>query len=161
MKIFIKLLIISSLILTSCSKKNEEYYTYHFSENKTLNIETYDGSYMKYGNVEEGTNLVFEYEYSAEDDVNISDDEYSEFIRFEINPALTAFSYEDNELSDIKIVFSEICFCGFEYDPDKDVPPTGRISGERVSQTEWNISIDVTFYGDEYKSIVNKFRLKN
>ncbi|MGK0412396.1 MAG: hypothetical protein ACJA1B_000588 [Polaribacter sp.] len=61
----------------------------------------------------------------------------------------------------IKAVFLKSCFCGFEYDSDKDVTPTGTISGERISQNEWNISIDVTFYGDEHKSIMNKFRLKN
>jgi hypothetical protein len=161
MKIFVKILLITSLVLTSCSKENEEYFLYNFSENKQLNIETYDESYMKYGNIEEGSNLVFEYEYSAEDEVNVSDDEYSEFIRFEINPSLTEFNYEDSELSDIKAVFSKSCFCGFNYDSDKDVEPTGTISGKKISQTEWNISIDVTFYGDEHKNVMNKFRLKN
>ncbi|WP_299555476.1 hypothetical protein [Seonamhaeicola sp.] len=161
MKIFIKILVLTSFVLTSCSKENEEYYSYNFSENKKLNIETYDESYMKYGNIEQGSNLVFEYEYSAEDDVNVSDDEYSEFIRFEINPTLTEFNYENGELLDIKAVFSKSCFCYFEYDPNKDVPPTGTISGKRISQTEWNISIDVTFYGDEHKNIMNKFRSKN
>jgi hypothetical protein len=161
MKIFIKILLITSLVLTSCSKENEEYFLYNFSENKQLNIETYDESYMKYGNIEEGSNLVFEYEYSAEDEVNVSDDEYSEFIRFEINPSLTEFNYEDSELSDIKAVFSKSCFCDFDYDSDKDVEPTGTISGKKISQTEWKISIDVTFYGDEHKNVMNKFRLKN
>jgi hypothetical protein len=116
---------------------------------------------MKWGNITEGTNLVFEYEYSAEDEVNTQDDEYSEFIRFEISSDLTEFSYQDSELSNIKAVFSKSCFCFFEYDPNKDVPPTGTISGEKVSQTQWKISIDVTFYGDEHKSIESNFRLKN
>jgi hypothetical protein len=165
MKIFVKILLITSLIYTSCSKENEEYneeyFLYNFLENKQLNIETSDGSYMKYGNIQEGSNLVFEYEFSAEDAVNIADDEYSESIRFEINPLLTEFNYEGSELSDIEAVFSKSCFCFFDYDSDKDVPPTGTISGEKISNTEWNISIDVTFYGDEHKSIMNKFRLKN
>ena len=147
--------------MTSCSKENEEFFLYNFSENKQLNIETYDESYMKYGNIEEGSNLVFEYEYSAEDEVNVSDDEYSEFIRFEINPSLTEFNYQDSELSDIKAVFFKSCFCFFDYDSDKDVEPTGTISGKKISQTEWNISIDVTFYGNEHKNVMNKFRLKN
>jgi hypothetical protein len=161
MKLFIKILTVISLILTSCTKENEENYSYSFSENKKLNIEMYDESYMKHGNIGEGTNLVFEYEYTAEEEDNIADDEYVEFIRFEINPALTEFKYENNKLSDTKIVFSQICYCNFGYDVNKDVEPYGIISGEKVSQTEWNISIDVTFYGDERKSIVNKFRLKN
>ena len=165
MKIFIKTVLITSLIFTSCSKENEEYneeyLLYNFSENKQLNIETSDGSYMKYGNIQEGSNLVFEYKFLAEDIVNIADDEYSESIRFEINPSLTEFNYQDSELSDIKAVFSKSCFCFFDYDSDKDVEPTGTISGKKISQTEWNISIDVTFYGNEHKNVMNKFRLKN
>jgi hypothetical protein len=161
MKIFIKFLVLISLALTSCSKENEEYFSYTFSENKQLNIETYDESYMKFSNIVEGTNLVFEYEYSAEDKVDISDDEYSEFIRFEINPTLTEFTYKNAELSDIKTVFTKKCFCGFMYELNKDEAPIGTISGLKISQTEWTISIDVTFYGDEHRSLMNNFQMKN
>tara|TARA_B100000809_G_scaffold222714_1_gene231880 strand:+ start:493 stop:843 length:351 start_codon:yes stop_codon:yes gene_type:complete len=115
---------------------------------------------MKYGNIEEGPNLVFEYEYSAEEKANISDDEYSEFIRFEINPELTEFNYKNEELAEIKTVFSKSCFCGFGYELEKDVAPKGIISGEKISNTEWKILIDVVFYGDENKNIISKFRLK-
>jgi len=161
MKVFIKFLVLISLALASCSKENEEYFSYTFSENKQLNIETYDESYMKFSNIVEGTNLVFEYEYSAEDKVDISDDEYSEFIRFEINPALTEFTYKNAELSDIKTVFTKNCFCGFMYELNKDEAPIGTISGLKISQTEWTISIDVTFYGDEHRSLMNNFQMKN
>ena len=113
------------------------------------------------GNITEGTNLVFEYKYSAEEEVNTQDDEYLEFIRFEISSDLNEFSYQDTELSDIKVVFSKSCFCFFDYDPNKDVPPTGTMSGEKISRTEWKISIDVTFYGDEHKSIEGGFVLKD
>ena len=160
MRMFKKILVFTSLILVSCSEENNEYYSYNFVENSTLNIETYDESYMKYGNIEEGTNLVFEYEYSAEEKANISDDEYSEFIRFEINPQLTEFNYKNEELAEIKTVFSKSCFCGFEYDVEKDVAPSGTISGERISDTEWKILIDVVFYGDENKNFISRFRLK-
>ena len=53
-----------------------------------------DESNMKYGNLKEGINLVFDYEYSAKEETTISINEYSEFIRFEINPELTEFNYE-------------------------------------------------------------------
>jgi hypothetical protein len=160
MKIFKKILILTSLILVSCSEDNNEYDSYDFVENSTLNIEMYDESYMKYGNIEEGTNLVFEYEYSAEEKESISDDEYSEFIRFEINPELTEFNYKNEELAGIKAVLSKSCFCDFQYDPEKDVAPTGTISGEKISDTTWEILIDVVFYGDEHKNITGSFRLK-
>jgi len=54
----------------------------------------YDKSDMKYGNIKEGIHLVFEYEYTPEEETTISDNVYSEFIRFEINPELTEFNYK-------------------------------------------------------------------
>ena len=56
MKIFKKILILTSLILVSCSEENNEYDSYDFFQNSTLNIEMNDESYMKYGNIEEGAN---------------------------------------------------------------------------------------------------------
>ena len=53
-----------------------------------------DESNMKYGNIKEGINLVFDYEYSAKEETTISVNEYSEFISFEINPELTEFNYK-------------------------------------------------------------------
>ena len=161
MKIF-KIILIS-LIFISCSGSddNSDFYTYRFFKNKNLNIVSNDNTYIKYGEIKEGNNLVFEYQFSTQGDVDVIDDEYSEFIRFEINNSINKFNFVNEELTtNSKIVLSKWCECFFEYDPDKDILPTGNISGEKISETEWNISIDVTFYGSENRNITNKFKLK-
>lgn len=111
--------------------------------------------------IEEGANLVFSYEYMAEDDASIEDDEYAEFIRFEIDPQLSEFNFKDDELLDINAVFSVSCFCSFSDDPEKDVPPKGIIRGEKISATQWSVSIDVIFYGHKHRKITHIFQLKN
>ena len=151
------------ILLFSCSQQEESSegsYCYNFQENAQLTIEPfYEESYMKNGIVTQGNNLVFTYEYEAEDELNIADDEYSEVIQFEIEPAVTEFVYSDNELDTINAVYTESCFCDFT-DESKNTSPQGTISGKKISETEWDITIDVTFYTDDQKSISNMFRLK-
>ncbi len=154
-------LLFVSLLAFSCSKKNKVSYAYTFIENAALIIESQNNGYMKYWSLEEGENLVFEYEYQAEDNEHIQDDEYAEFIHFQIDPSLNEFNYSDSELESINAVFTESCFCGYPDDELKDVPPKGNISGQKLSATEWEISIDVTFYGDEKKTISEIFTRKD
>ena len=75
-----------------------------------LEIESNEGSFMKFGRVINGNKLVFLYEYNAEDKINTQDDEYSEFIRFQIEQSVEEFNYSDNELMDTNTVFSKSCF---------------------------------------------------
>ena len=159
-----KKILLASMVCTllSCSNNtNDDVFRYTYYEDAELSIETTDDSYMQTGRVTAGENIVFEYEYTAEEEENIADDEYTEFIRFEISPNLSEFSYQDAELTDIKTVLTKICYCFFEYDVNKDVPPTGNIAGERISATQWRISVDVTFYGDERKTFENVFTLRD
>lgn len=152
------LILVLSAIISACSKNNEDRYSYTFSTGSALIIEATNG-YMKYGKVVSGTNLVFEYQFERDDEENIADDEYAEFIRFEIDPSLNEFNYGDEELQTINPIFTQECFCGF-YGEEKEVSPTGFISGKKVSDTKWDITIDVIFYGDESKNISNTFVLK-
>ncbi|MEO9894429.1 hypothetical protein [Aurantibacter sp.] len=159
MKSTFALLLLSSLVF-SCSKTSDEIYTYTFQENAQLIIEeNYDGSYMKYSSVVDGNNLVFTYEFQAEDEKDIADDEYSEVIRFEIQPDLNEFEYSTTDLEAIKAVYSENCFCFFG-DDNKNTSPKGTIKGKKISDTEWDITIDVVFYSDDAKNISNIFRLQ-
>ncbi len=159
MKKIIALLVLCISIM-SCSKKTDETFAYNFEENAQLNIETREGIYMKFSSITEGADVVFSYEYNAADDVNTADDEYSEYIRFQIDPSTIEFSFSDDELQDINAVYSESCFCDFSNNGEKNVPPKGTISGKKISETEWDITIDVTFYGDEQKSVSSIFRQK-
>jgi len=154
------LIILIFICIFSCTKKSNETYSYTFQENAQLIIEPlFEESYMKNGKVINGNNLVFTYEYVADDVENIADDEYSEIIRFEIEPALTEFSYSDNELDEIKAVYSEYCFCYF-VDENKNTSPQGTISGKKISETQWDITIDMTFYANDQKNISNTFSLE-
>ncbi|WP_159023593.1 hypothetical protein [Formosa sp. L2A11] len=97
--------------------------------------------------------------YDAGQDLNTYDGGFTEWIRFEIDPELDRFSYTDTELVAIDAVYTKSCFCFFPYNEAKDVNPRGTISGEKTSDTTWEINLDVTFYGDEHKTIDTKFKL--
>jgi hypothetical protein len=131
-----------------------------FFDKSELNIESYKGSYMQYATIESGENLVFEYRFIAQDEEKIADDEYSETIRFEIDTNINKFSYSDDELLDIKAVFTQYCHCGFPPSESKNVNPKGTISGEKISNKEWRVRINTTFYGNEKKDIEGVFKLK-
>jgi len=156
------LLLIFTLIIISCNKddSNQDLYTYTYSDKSELTITSSEDSYMKYGIIESGENLVFEYRFDAYDNEQIADDEYSETVRFEIDSKLDQFSYSDDELLNIKAVFTQNCFCGFTPTESKNVNPVGTISGEKISNNEWKIKINITFYGDEEKVINGNFKLK-
>ena len=162
MKIFKIVLIVVLVFFASCSESDEntDLYAHRFFKNKTVNIISNNDTYIKYGEVKEGNNLVFEYQYSTEGGVNVIDDEYSEFIHFEIEENVNEFKFTDEELQKAKLVMSKRCYCAFENDPNKDVLPTGTISGKKISETTWDIIIDVTFYGNENRNIIHKFKFK-
>ena len=155
-------LLIVTICMLSCSDEeiDGDKYAYSYTNKSDLIISTSEDSYMKFGTVASGENLVFEYRFNAEDDAQIADDEYGETIRFEIDEDLNEFSYSNTELATMKLVFSRDCFCYFPMDVSKNVEPTGSISGQKISDKQWNIKIDVTFYGEDTRTIEERFTLK-
>lgn len=158
------LLVILCLLLQSCSifeSKSKDTYSYEFVENSRLEINQLEGSYMKYGLISEGSNTVFIYRFEQAQDDDIADYEYIEHIRFQISPELDSFSLIDNDLVEANTVLSKACFCGFGNDEEKNIDPFGSIDGEKLSDDTWDIKIDVTFYGDEKRTIEAIFKLKS
>jgi hypothetical protein len=160
------LLLIMTLIIISCSDNDSisgegEYY-YTFSEKSNLKILLHDDFPVKYGVIESGENIVFEYRFDRYDDPLIYDDEYSEFIQFEIDSELENFSYSNEELLNIDLVFSRVCqACNLRIIAESnDVNPTGIISGEKISNKKWKIKMDFIFYGYEPRTIEKIFELK-
>lgn len=154
------LLILSCLILTSCSKDdnvNDPNYLYEYSNDSELTITYYQNSYMKRGEVSQGDKVVFKYTYTAEDDKEIADDEYTEFIYFEIDSALDEFLLEGDALESANLILAKSCFCYFPYDSDKDVAPVGSISGEKLSDNTWKVNVDVMFYGEDTREFEATF----
>lgn len=155
------LLLVLCIFVLSCSTNDDEdIYTYEFFNNSELSIIQIDDSYMKYGTVSTGDNLVFKYSFIADDEEEIADDEYSEFIHFEVDSSLDSFLLEDTELETAKIILTKSCFCFFPDDEEKNVVPTGSISGEKIANDKWRITFDVTFYGDENRMFEAIFTLK-
>ena len=159
-KILFTLLIITTIIACSDNDATQNEYNYTFTDQSSLTITSLEDSYMKYGSVESGENLVFEYNYIFDDNEQIADDEYSETIRFELNPELDNFNYTNEELLDINLVLSKYCYCYFPLDETKNITPIGTISGEKTSENTWLIKFDLTFYGDETRTIEETFELK-
>jgi len=147
--------------LFACSDTDDDIYAYRFFKNKQLNIISSDEMHIKFGEVKEGNNLVFEYEFSTEGEINVIDDEYTEFIHFEIDKNVEEFNFKDEELSTINLVLSKRCFCFFGNDENKKAEPTGIINGKKISENEWNITMEIIFYGDEKRFIQGIFRLKD
>lgn len=151
------------MISSSCDKTDDsqgDVTKLSFFADSKIMVNSNPGTYMKYAVIESGENLVFEYRFDAEDDEQIADDEYSETIRFEVASNLDEFSFIDTGLNTIKSTFTKYCFCYFENSEEKNVPPKGSISGKKISDSKWDITIDVTFYGDEQKQLQGIFHLK-
>lgn len=155
-------LLLSLLVILSCtdSRITDERYIYDYLENSKLIINKQDGNYMAYAEITEGDKLVFVYEYHSETDERIADDGYSDYINFEIDSGLSSFKIEGDDLVMANVTFRKSCFCYFEDTPEKNVAPTGVISGEKITDQRWRINLDVTFYGDEQKSIDGVFVLR-
>lgn len=161
-----KMLVLIAFLLLSCSTDeiNEDdhrdavYYSY--TAKSRLTISSPEQQYMNYGLIEEGENLVFEYQFIAYDEEQIADDEYAETILIEIDSSLESFAYADDELATLPIVFTQYCYCYFPMDESKNVPPKGTIQGEKRANDEWHLTIDVTFYGDAHRTVEGIFTLK-
>lgn len=126
-------------------------FTYY--ENSSLEIVSNNAS-EQWANIKDGDNLVFEYHFVFDDELMIADDEYSESIRFEVDAGLTDFSYNPSDLETLKVTLTRACFCLFSKDADyKFISPTGNITGKKLSETQWEVALDVLFYGDEKRTI--------
>lgn len=90
----------------------------------------------------------------------ITDDEYAEFIHFEVDSNLDNFLIKDDELETAKTILTKSCFCFFSDDDEKNVIPAGSISGEKIATNKWKITFDVTFYSDENRKFEAIFTLK-
>jgi hypothetical protein len=86
-----------------------------------------------------GNKLVFDHQFARNEKANIADDEYWDWIYFEIDPALNEFSFTDAGLSEINALFEYSCFCigPFHYRIER-----GTISGTKKGD-KWEVDIDV------------------
>jgi hypothetical protein len=86
-----------------------------------------------------GNKLVFEHRFEKNDKANIADDEFWDWIFFEIDPDLESFSFSDAELTDINALYEFSCFC---VGPFRFRIESGTISGEKKGD-KWDVTVDV------------------
>ncbi|WP_143542382.1 hypothetical protein [Robiginitalea sediminis] len=98
-----------------------------------------------------GDKRVFRYEFTIDSDPQIADSGFSEILIFEVDAALTSFTATGLALVRLSPYYRQSCFC----ETNDSFPVTsGTISGNRRSQTEWEVDIDVSFlYGSIEKEL--------
>lgn len=87
-----------------------------------------------------GNKLVFKYQYVADDEPNIADDEYSEIIWFVVDPKGDSFEIHSDDFEDSGASFGRMCFCadgGFHWISD------GCIYGKKTGEGKWEVSIAI------------------
>lgn len=94
-----------------------------------------------------GRNRIFEYIYQASENPDVSDDELTEIVCFQLpNTGSLSFTLKDSALIKAKAYFMRGCFC-----PDRGyvLLNQGIIQGKKLSDKIWSISINVTVSGSQ------------
>lgn len=121
--------------------------TYTILSNQQITIDTSESLWQDV-EIIAGDQLVFEYEYIKNDEANIADDEYTERIYFEIDPESDSFSFKDDELAATNLIKQPICYCI----PILWTPVSGTLTGEKTTETTWEVEMDVVFEREEETS---------
>jgi hypothetical protein len=125
---------------------NNQEYDFRFFENSSLQVD--EGDRINGVDIVPGDKLVFQYEFVKNDSPQIADDEYTEYILFEIPAGLDSFIISGEDLKKSNAVFGAFCFCAnvgyFWID-------NGCIKGERVNNSTWNIAINISAQAPQHE----------
>ncbi|MEL7342296.1 MAG: hypothetical protein AAGM67_17570 [Bacteroidota bacterium] len=124
--------------------------TYTFRDGRQINIIEDSIEQDTFIEIGLGDRRVFHYDYLADDDPRIADDEYSENIYFEVDPDADSFLFIDAALADAMLVIQPICFCP----PEVFQPLRGTLSGQKRNDDQWEIELDVEY--ESYGEIVQR-----
>lgn len=134
--------VILCILLFECDSNddaNQEFFTFKTNSQIVL-TEIIEDQYL--ANIDVGDNLVFIYEFVEDDEPDISDDEYTERIIFEIDPELSSFNITDVSLAQLNMYFNRFCFC-----PNiaSIQVLSGTAKGSKINSEKWKITLDITF----------------
>ncbi|APU68948.1 hypothetical protein [Christiangramia flava] len=148
-------------LFSACSLKgdacNPEQLSTRFQENQkiTLTEDTEDGTFSF--TISEGDKQVFKYEYVGAECPEVIDDETGENFYFEIGSDLESFEYTDEELASIQAIYQPNG-AWIAHLPSRITE--GSVSGERISSSKWEISVDVVvgpfFEGGQTRNLTFK-----
>ncbi len=137
-------LIFGVLILNACSKDDDNpdespviIEDFIYFENASISEEE-NSREIK---IIEGDSLVFYYQYYDENDPAIADDEDVYNLAFQVSPDAENFKLETGDFEDAKALYALLCFC----DPNGYFSVSdGIIEGEKLSNDQWEIDVDVS-----------------
>ena len=161
MRIFITLLLGIALLFIACRKSNTNNcptttYQYTFSKNAELDTSRTPANWLLVS-TKTGSKLVFNYTRNEQTCPEIADGGSTDILFFEVDPAVTSFTYDAASFQAFMVYFRRICFCpeiGFT------VPTGGNIKGNRVDDNSWKIEFELVINGGEHIKTSAVFRLQ-
>ena len=118
------------------SCKNDWECSFELLENSTINNDDENPK------IESGDQLVFKVRLDHPGVDIIADDEFLYELYFELDPTLTSFSAEDEELEGLKTWFNLSCFC---YPSGWLEIKKGCIQGEKNENGEWEVHANILY----------------
>ena len=164
--IFYTLIVIFGMV--SCDKEPntidivsydyEEAFVYQNSQIDTF----YTKGFLDLGASYNGDKLVFAYYFRQEEAYSIADDEYEQYLFFEIDPNIDKFEFENDLHEKSKLQFKDKCFgrCTGEYVSINN----GILMGEKTDSITWIVSAKFsTTLGSYVKDVdlQRRYTLKN
>jgi len=143
------------LLSLSCEKENtsgctDDFYAYEIlPASKIDTIRNQGGLFYQ---INPGNNLVFRYTHAGPDCINMADEEYTEYLVFQVPSGATSFEFRDEQLKVAFSYFRRVCFCGMS----SPVISSGVIKGTKISATKWNVEINVELPGSSNKIILSR-----
>lgn len=138
----------------SCTENNPEFLPAIYTAKDSLQTAFYYGSKLDYGfwpelnmtftmEIKPGANTVFYFRSYKDPSATIEEDQFEEFIVFEIAPNQENFHFSGyEELNSAKVKYAKRGFDGKDFSGYLSIK-SGCITGEKLSDTEWQIDINV------------------
>lgn len=146
-------------ILFSCEKNTVNNCTedkYEYALIKSAKIDTATGitpsQNFFYYQVNSGNNLVFQYRHDGPDCNYIADEEFTEYLVFQVPASSSGFHFQNTQLENAMCYYRRICFCDTRTQP----VISGSIKGNKISENRWHIEINIDLPGTPDKLIFNK-----
>jgi hypothetical protein len=148
-------IIFAVLFFYSCKKDSssdciDDTYSYHFYSSKKIDTTTTNAGLSF--QVNPGNDLVFSYIHNGPECKNIADEEYTDRLVFEVATSSTSFLFQNGQLTDAMCLFVKY---GFLKTPALLID-SGSIKGTKISDTKWDIEIDVEIGGSVGRIMLKK-----
>ena len=129
-------------LLFSCKKNapsdcTPDQYSYEFYPSSKIDTTTVD--MRLFFQIKPGNDLVFSYTHEGPACKSIADEEYSDKLVFQVPATSNSFLYENNQLTDARCLFIKIAF----WTNGAYKVNSGFVKGTKISDTEWDVEINV------------------